>query len=198
MLAVNKDIIVQINKGNTEAFEHLYKTFYVYLCAIATKYVYRADTAKEITNDVFLNVWKNHATLEYPVKSYLIRAVKNRCINHLQREKTSEVPLSEVKEQLLAHQEEQIGREEHPLAYLENKEFEQMIYDAIDTLPPKCKKIFTQYLYQNKTYEEIAQINNISTSTVRVQIKIGLSKLRLLLGDYYLLFLVIFKFSENN
>ena len=57
--------------------------------------------------------------------------------------------------------------------------------------PLKCRDIFVQYLYHNKTYEEIAITNHISSSTVRVQIKIGLAKLRELLGDLYPLFLLI-------
>ncbi len=88
-------------------------------------------------------------------------------------------------------------RTPHPLAYLENKEFEEKIYRAVDSLPAKCRDIFVQYLYHNKTYEEIAITNHISSSTVRVQIKIGLAKLRELLGDLYPLFLLIFNFFEK-
>lgn len=94
-------------------------------------------------------------------------------------------------------QELQIDADPHPLAYLENKEFEEKIYRAVDSLPAKCRDIFVQYLYHNKTYEEIAITNHISSSTVRVQIKIGLAKLRELLGDLYPLFLLIFKFFRK-
>ena len=94
-------------------------------------------------------------------------------------------------------QEQQIGEESHPLAYLENKEFEERIYSAVNQLPDKCRDIFVQYLYHNKSYDEIAECNHISPSTVRVQIKIGLSKLKTLLGDYYPLFLLIFNFSQK-
>ena len=169
MLIVKEDIISRINNGDAKAFEQLYTTFYVYLCAVATKYVYNPEAAREIVNDVFMNVW-----------------------NHQQ-----EVPLSDVQENLLSIQELQIDADPHPLAYLENKEFEEKIYRAVDSLPAKCRDIFVQYLYHNKTYEEIAITNHISSSTVRVQIKIGLAKLRELLGDLYPLFLLIFNFFEK-
>jgi len=194
---IKEDIIQRINRGDAKAFEHLYTTYYVYLCAVATKYIYQAEAAKEIVNDVFLNVWNNHSTLVHPVNAYLIRAVQNRCLNYIQRKKKKEVSLTDVQEQLFAIQEEQTGIEDHPLSYLENKEFEELIYEAVKTLPPKCRVIFEQYLYQGKGYDEIAEINNISQSTVRVQVKLGLSKIKLVLGDYYLLFLLIFSFSEK-
>ena len=105
--------------------------------------------------------------------------------------------MSDVHEELQNFQEKQVGEESHPLAYLENKEFEEKIYNAIDRLPQKCRNIFIQYLYHNKSYEEIALAHQISTSTVRVQIKIGLTKLRDLLGDLYPLFLLLCDFSEK-
>lgn len=197
MLVVKEDIVGRINQGDAKAFEQLYTTYYVYLCAVATKYIYSAETAQEVVNDVFLNVWNNRASLAYPVKAYLIRSVQNRCLNHLRTKRLAEVPLSDVQEQFLSLQEQQIGEEAHPLAYLENKEFEEKIYRAVNALPKKCRDIFVQYLYFNKTYEEIAQANQISSSTVRVQIKIGLAKLKDLLGDYYPLFLLLFHFPDK-
>lgn len=55
MLIVKEDIISRINNGDAKAFEQLYTTFYVYLCAVATKYVYNPEAAREIVNDVFMN-----------------------------------------------------------------------------------------------------------------------------------------------
>lgn len=197
MPEIREDIIIRINEGDIKAFEVLYSTCYVYLCAVATKYIFNAEVAREVVNDVFINVWNNRSTLTYPVWAYLIRAVQNRCLNHLRQQRLQTVPMSDVQEHLLDIQEQQIGKESHPLAYLENKEFEERIYSAVNQLPDKCRDIFVQYLYHNKTYDEIATCNHISPSTVRVQIKIGLSKLKDLLGDYYPLFLLIFNFPEK-
>ena len=195
MRKLNKEIIERISRGDTKAFEQLYSSYYVYLCTVATKYIYDAEIAKEIVNDVFLSTWHNRTSLKDPVTAYLIRAVQNRCLNHIQRKRTQEVLLTDVQEQLLTIQEQAISAEEQPLAHLEDKEFEQSISEAIDSLPPKCKEIFQQYLYQHKSYEEIAQTNGISPNTVRVQIKIGLSKIKdLIKRDYYfLLFLIFFQ-----
>ena len=59
MLIVKEDIISRINNGDAKAFEQLYTTFYVYLCAVATKYVYNSEAAREIVNDVFMGQSEN-------------------------------------------------------------------------------------------------------------------------------------------
>lgn len=197
MPEIREDIINRINEGDVKAFELLYTTYYVYLCAVATKYIFNSEVSREIVNDVFINVWNNRSTLVYPVHAYLIRSVQNRSLNHLREKCLQTVSMSDVQEHLLTIQEQQITIESHPLAYLENKELENEIYNAINQLPKKYRDIFIQHLYHNKSYEEIAQIYNISQSTVRGQIKIGLSKLRELLGDFYPLFLLLFNFYKK-
>ena len=84
MLIVKEDIISRINNGDAKAFEQLYTTFYVYLCAVVTKYVYNPEAAREIVNDVFMNVWNHHSALIHPVNAYLIRSVRNYCLNYLE------------------------------------------------------------------------------------------------------------------
>ena len=197
MIILKEEIIKKINQGDPGAFRQLYSAYYTYLCAVATKYIHQAEDAQEIVNDVFLNIWKNKVELTAPVGPYLIRAVKNRCINYITRQKMTEVSLTDVQEQLLTIQEEEVGKDENPLAYLENKELEELIEKAVKTLPPKCRTIFEQHLYQNMSYEEIAKENKIAASTVRVQIKIGLERIKTILGDHYPLFLLLLHLPVN-
>lgn len=65
MLIVKEDIISRINNGDAKAFEQLYTTFYVYLCAVATKYVYNSEAAREIVNDVFIYPATSPLAIQY-------------------------------------------------------------------------------------------------------------------------------------
>lgn len=194
---IDKSIIRKLNNGDTDAFKSLYTTYYVYLCAVSTKYVYNYEIAKEIVNDVFLNIWNKRGSLEYPIKTYLTRSVQNRSLNHLRNKQTEEISLSELDEYVLAFHEEQVNLGQQPLTYLENSEFEKLVEEAVKSLPDKCRRIFTEYLYNHKSYEEIAKLYDISSSTVRVQVKIALSKLKDTLKDYYLLFLVLYSLTSD-
>lgn len=189
---ITEKTIQRINQGDVKAFEELYRAYYVYLGAVATKYVFQVEVAREITNDVFLNCWQRRATLSYPILPYLLRAIKNRCINYLQRRRNEECPMSDAAEQLLAFQQQQIDQDAYPLAQLEHRETRMQIRRAVETLPPRCQQFFRQYLYGNKSYEEIAQLYQVSNSTVRVQIKIAIDKLKTLLSNLSLLLLGLF------
>lgn len=191
-----RDIVDRIRQGEVKAFEQLYADYDVYLCTVATRYIFNAQAAQEIVNDIFLNIWKNRATLVYPVRGYLIRSVQNRCLNYFRQRRLEECPLSEVDEYMFEIQERQMASDVYPLAYLENKELQEKIARAIDKLPHKCREIFVAYLYRNLSYEEIAQAYGITPSTVRVQIKIALSKLRGFLGtSHFFYFLYFLNFS---
>lgn len=194
-VTIDKETILSLNRGDKEAFKLLYMAYYVYLCTVSTKYVYDAEVAKEIVNDVFLNVWNIREKLVYPIKTYLIRSVQNRSLNYLRDKRIKEVALSELDEYMIAFNEEQVAAPQQPLEYLENKEFESLVSEAIDNLPDKCRDIFIQYLYKHKSYEEIAEMYNLSESTVRGQVRIALTKLKKDMGGFYPLFILVFGIS---
>jgi len=54
---ISENLIEQLNHGNTKAFDKIYHTYYLYLCAIAVYYVHDKRVAGEIVNDVFVAFW---------------------------------------------------------------------------------------------------------------------------------------------
>ena len=67
---------------------------------------------------------------------------------------------------------------------------EAEIKEAVSSLPPKCRSVFESYFYAGKSAEEIAKEMNLTVSTVRVQIKNALDKLKQMLK--HLLFILFF------
>ena len=45
---VDKDLIERINKGEEKAFEVLYNSYFVYLCACANSYIFNPVEAQDI------------------------------------------------------------------------------------------------------------------------------------------------------
>lgn len=166
--------------------------FFRYLCAVAVKYVYDPAVAQEITNDVFLNAWQLREQLVYPVNAYLRQAVQNRSLNYLRSLRMQEIPLTEAEKKLLRFREMQTGADEHPLASLENKELNELVAEAVSRLPERCRLIFTQKFYYGKSSEEIALECGLNASTVRVQLKIALTKLKEELKGVYPVWLLFF------
>jgi RNA polymerase sigma-70 factor (family 1) len=188
---INEDLIVEVSKGQEKAFSLLYDCYYTYLNTVALCYIFNKDVANEIVNDVFINVWHKRHTLSYPIHSYLIQSIKNGCLNHIRAQRTNERVLSEHKKQLLDFHEEYILSNPSPLQYVETQEIEKEVRNAIAQLPEKCRNIFEQYLFLGKLPEDIAKEQLLTVSTVRVQIKNGIDKLKISLNHLICVLLLI-------
>lgn len=188
---INEDVITKISKGKEKAFSLLYDSYYTYLNTVALCYIFNRDVANEIVNDVFINVWHKRTTLTYPIHFYLVQSVKNGCLNHIRSQRTKERVLDEHKRQMLDFQEEYILSNPTPLQYVETQEIEKEVRNAIEQLPEKCRIIFEQYLFLGKLPEEIAKEQFITVSTVRVQIKNAMDKLKISLNHLICVLLLI-------
>ena len=151
--------------------EHLFLSYHPLLVRMAFRYLRDIDEAEEAVQEVFVNVWNRRATLtlDDSLKSYLIRSVRNRSLNLLERRKESQsipehlsAPAGDWLQEANAEQRAQLTR----------------IYQAIDQLPPKCREIFLLSREEGLEYQEIADFLGVSVKTVETQIGIALRKLR--------------------
>lgn len=180
---INEQTVKDINTGKENAFAALYDSYYSYLCVYATTYIFNTDEAKEIVNDVFMNVWNSRGRLSFPIHNYLLRSVQNRCLNHIRALHTRERVLDEYKEELLAFQEEFCANDDDPLQLLEIEELKEQVGTVIDSLPAKCSLVFRKYLYEGMSPQEIADEQVMSINTVRVHIKNAMDRIKLRLGS---------------
>jgi len=190
---IDENVILKIARGDKKSFALLYDCYYTYLNTIALCYVFNKDVANEIVNDVFINVWHKRNTLIYPIHYYLIKSVRNGCLNYIRSQQSKDRVLDEYKKQLLDFQEDYILSNPTPLEYLETQEIEKEVLNAIAHLPERCRIVFEEYQFKGKTPDEIANELVISVNTVRVQLKNAMDKLRISLHhliSILLLFLI--------
>lgn len=192
---INSNIIEQINQGDERAFEVLYNSYFVYLCACANSYIFNFHESQDIVNDIFMKIWGRRGSLSYPIHAYLIQAVKNGCLNYLRSLHNQERIIDEYRESLLEFQEEYCITDNDPLRFLEMEELQTILQQEIASLPDKCRFIFEKYLYAQLTPEEIAAQSNLSVSTIRVHIKHAIDGLKKRLGNRigFLLFFLFWK-----
>lgn len=82
---MEKLIIEQLKQGNEDAFKYIYKQHYVLLCRFANQMLADAALAEEIVDDAIFYLWEHRSDIEieYSIRAYLMRAVRNRCLNEL-------------------------------------------------------------------------------------------------------------------
>lgn len=78
-----------------------------------------------------------------------------------------------------------------PLGHLLEKELEEKIRTAIETLPHETRQVFELSRYEDMTYDEIAKRLGISVNTVKYHIKNAIRLLYSQLEPYLLLLLLL-------
>ena len=187
-------IIEGLKQGKEEAYRYLYEHHYVALCHVAKGYVGDEALAEHLAGDVIFHLWEVRETLDIRIslRSYLVRAVRNRCLDYLDsRKQKHEITFSELEgDDSLG--ERYILADDYPLGSLLEKELDHEIRRAISRLPEECRRVFLKSRFEEKKYEEIACELGISVNTVKYHIKNALSLLYKELGKYLLPCLILF------
>ncbi|MGV8135819.1 MAG: RNA polymerase sigma factor [Mangrovibacterium sp.] len=193
---LDQELAKSICRGNKDAYEILFKTYYRRLCAYAVSFVSRNEIAEDIVTDVFLKLWEKRESLTITgsISSYLFQSVKNSGINYLIREKNRKQMISENEMKLLDLKISYPVSDEHPYARLIGQELEKKIREGIDKLPERSREIFYLSRFEEFSHKEIAEKLGIAENTVKVHIYKSLIKLRDELKDY--LPLIFIKFPD--
>ena len=187
-------IVEQLKTGNEDAYQYIYDRHYALLCHVANGYVKDQFLAETIVGDTIFHLWEIRETLEISVsiRSYLLRAVRNRCINYLNSEwEKREIAFSSLMPDEITDDKKTIS-DSHPLGALLERELEEEIYKAIDKLPNECRRVFDKSRFEGKSYEEISQELGISVNTVKYHIKNALASLQTNLSKYLITLLLFF------
>lgn len=191
----DKDILKELNSGNREVFDMIFKKYYTLLCFEARGYIKSENLIEEIVCDVFIRVWINRGALNIKVslRDYLVKSVQNNCIDYYRQLKGQESVLisPENKEKTILTL---VDLGENPLEYMLTKELEERINTLIELLPPQYQKAFKLSRFYDKTYEEIASEMHISINSVKTNIKNALAFLRHELKGFFLLIFSLFLF----
>ena len=165
------ELLGKIRLGDVEAFSRLFRQWYEPLCNYAGRFVHDLDAAENIVQDVFVRFWdnRNSLTIHTSVRSYLFTSVRNSCLNEIKHERFS---LS-----LNGESEHPTPSSNQPDGQLESEELAEAIEAAMRRLPQKCREVFSLAKFDGLSYQEIAEVQNISVNTVKTQLKRALKSL---------------------
>ncbi len=170
-----------------DMFEQLFKAYFVKLCNYAIGFVNDRDTAKDITQKVFISLWEKRKNIDpqKSIQSYLYTAVKNRCFNYIRDNKKYH---SDVLDLETIDFDFMMELDSDSILELEEK-----INYALNLLSDKCRIVFEMSRFKNMKYKDIAKELNISVKTVEAHISKALKTLREQLKDYNLLIFILFE-----
>lgn len=148
------EIINGCRQRHRASQEKLYSAFYNYAMTIARRYVGYSDETEEVVNDAFFKVFTKLDLYggQLSFKSWLRKIVVNTAIDRIRAQQR----LPRVEE--LDYRAADSSMETEILTQLTKEQ----IYKSINKLPPAYKTVFTLYVVDEFTHEEISQTLGIS------------------------------------
>lgn len=173
----DEQLFKSLQQGDKKAFNTFFLRYYPVLCAYATQFVGMSD-AEELIQDMMVGIWerRKEIVVESSLNGYLFRAVRNKCINHIDKLRLHE----QVHSFMATHWQMQF---EDPDFYVVEELTEKM-EKALAKLPETYREAFVLNRIDGKTYKEIATALGVSSKTVDYRIQQALKSLRIELKDY--------------
>ncbi len=172
-------LLQQLQSNDAAAFDALYDRYWKLVYSAAYKRLKDENYAKDITQDIFLQLWqRRHQLTITHLPAYLYTAVRNNVLKWM--EKTQRItPVPELLEQTA---------NEGADAALLRKEFMIKYENLINTLTASQQQIFRMRYQQELSTAEIAEKLNISRKTVQNQLGKSMNNLRELLGSLFFVY----------
>ncbi|MBB4036801.1 RNA polymerase sigma-70 factor (ECF subfamily) [Dysgonomonas hofstadii] len=194
-MCTENEIIKGLKSGDEDAYKYLYDSHYGALCLYAAQYVKDSFIAETIVGDVIFNIWQKREELNinYSLRSYLAKSVKNQCLNYFVRQNRLEEIKSELKTEMKLNEAYYEGEYTYPLSRIIEEELDLKLQDSLNKLPELTRKIFELSRFSDMKYQEIAKITGLSVDSIKYHIKSALAKLRDDLKNCFItLFLLFF------
>jgi RNA polymerase sigma-70 factor (ECF subfamily) len=172
-------------KIEMEAFTGLFKIHYPGLKGYACLFVDN-ETAEDIVQDVFIYVWENkgNITIHTSIQAYLFKATYTRCLNYLNRQKMMTTNHRYIENELRNYETSFFDPDKNEIIRkLYMNDLRDEINQAIESLPQKCREVFTLSYLMDMQNKEISKLLDISVSTVEKHINYALKILRKLLQN---------------
>jgi RNA polymerase sigma-70 factor, ECF subfamily len=147
-------------------FRNLYDDNYVVLCQLSYGILRDAETAREVVQNSFVEVWQRRETIQ-DARAYLYRVVYRAAWT--QRKRGS---------MMLSLEGTYLEKGHSDSETLEFLELQRLIEKGIEELPEKCREIFLLSREGGLTYAEIALRLGQSPKTVENQMAIALKRLK--------------------
>jgi RNA polymerase sigma-70 factor (ECF subfamily) len=166
------DLIARCLDGDQAAWDQIVRQHWRKVFNLAYKFVGRHDEAEDLTQDIFLKIFKALHTFDRRAnfQTWLISISRNLCIDHYRSvRKERETMARDVD----ASELNPVSREQSPHRYVEQQDLRQLIRQALGELPPSLREAVVLRDLKEFSYQEIADKLGLPEGTVKSRINRG-------------------------
>jgi len=169
-------LIQRCLRGDQSAWDLIVKQHWRKVFNVAYKFVGKHDEAEDLTQDIFLKIFKSLDTFDRRAnfQTWLISISRNLCIDHyrsVRRERES------IDHGVDANQLTMAASEAGPLAALEHRDRVTLLRRALGALPRTLRTAVIMRDIQEMSYQEIASRLSLPEGTVKSRINRGRTEL---------------------
>lgn len=187
----DREFIQGIIRRDEAVFRELAEHYQQHVIRTCYSLVHDDHDARDLAQEVFIELLESAASFrgEAKLSTWIYRIAVNKSLNHLKQRKRMQ-----ILERIGIRPASPYGRkEEHTEiatdsgadSALEGKEMRNALHYAINRLPVNQRIAFTMHKYEDLPYREIAEIMNLSLSSVESLIHRAKLNLQRTLSDYY-------------
>jgi RNA polymerase sigma-70 factor (ECF subfamily) len=176
-------LINQAKAGNTDAFETLIKSYEKSIYTICLRMLLSEEEAYDATQEVCVKIWRQLHIFKGDSKlsTWIYRITTNQCLDLLRKNKNKnkkEISLFQKNDDDEEWMIDQGNEKENVEKIMENKELKEILKEAIYQLKEDYKTVIVLRDINQYSYDEIAQILNISLGTVKSRLSRARASLR--------------------
>jgi RNA polymerase sigma-70 factor, ECF subfamily len=168
---MNEAGIDKLKQGNEAAFKEMVENYRQMVVNTCFGLLHNIDDAEDVAQDVFIEVFRSVEKFrgDSKISTWLYRIAVNRSLNFIRDNKKRKWFQSiddavESKKEVLSQFVSNYS--DNPEFDLENSQRTLLLHEAIDSLPENQRVAFTLNKYEDLAYKEIADIMNLSVSSV--------------------------------
>lgn len=151
-------------------FEQLFKANYSRLYRVAFQYLNDMERSRDMVHDAFEYLWENYAEFrkQDPV-AILFRRIRTKSIDVYRHMRVTENYAAFYSRETSVTEEVSLEEDEEKI---------ERIYKVLDGLPRQTRRVMEECFFNQKKYDEVAEILKISSSAVKKHVMKALRLLR--------------------
>jgi RNA polymerase sigma-70 factor (ECF subfamily) len=169
-------VIQRCLAGDQVAWEQIVRQHWRKVFNIAYKFTAKHDEAEDLTQDVFLKIFKSLNTFDRRAnfQTWLVSVSRNLCIDHYRSVRKER---ETIDRDVDAGELSPVATTVSPIAALEHRDRVELLKKALHQLPPALREAVLLRDIQELSYQEIAERQHLPEGTVKSRINRGRTEL---------------------
>jgi RNA polymerase sigma-70 factor, ECF subfamily len=181
-LDADQEIVARVRNGDREAFAKLVLKYQSRVLTLATRLLDNRSEAEDIAQDIFVKIFQSLHDFRGASRfsTWLYRITINHCLNHIRRRTRQQQTL------VVTEPEDWIQESpaSNPHKTLEQKERWALVQAKLQLLSPEHRTIVLLRDFEGLSYEEIADVLQLESGTVKSRLHRARMELKALLEPY--------------